>query len=259
MMGEFSERVAIITGAARGVGEAIAQRLAKGGAMVVVADLLEPEGRSVAESIDGHFLALDVTDADQWDQVAKDVRARFGSIDILVNNAGILHMGTLANTSPEIFRRVLEVNTVGPFLGIRAVATTMQEQARGAIVNVASVEALSGMNGLSAYCASKWGVRGLAKAAALELGRHGIRVNTVCPAGGNPAMFGPWLGRMAPFMDETLAYVEQRAMPGVVPIEPIAEAVSWLASDASSHCTGVDLPVDGGSTTGTWIPGFNTL
>lgn len=258
-MGEFSERVAIITGAARGVGEAIAQRLAKGGAVVVVADLLEAEGRSVAESIGGHFLALDVTDADQWDQVVKDVRARFGSIDILVNNAGILHMGTLANTSPETFRRVLEVNTVGPFLGIRAVAATMQEQARGAIVNVASVEALSGMNGLSAYCASKWGVRGLAKAAALELGRHGIRVNTVCPAGGNPAMFGPWLERMAPFMDETLAYVEQRAMPGVVPIETIAEAVSWLASDASGRCTGVDLPVDGGSMAGAWIPGFNTL
>ena len=99
----------------------------------------------------------------------------------------------------------------------------------------------------------------LAAAAALELGRDGIRVNTVCPAGGNPEMFGPFLPRMQPFFDETIAYTQQRAMPGEVPLEQIADAVAWLASDASRRCTGVDLPVDGGSTSGTWIAGFNTL
>ncbi len=258
-MSEFAGRVAIVTGAARGTGEAIAHRLARGGARVIVADLLEAEGEAVAEAVGGVFRQLDVTDAAEWGQAVEEVVHHEGALDILVNNAAILHMGTLANTSPETFRRVLDVNTVGPFLGIRAAAPAMRSAGAGAIVNVASADALVGMNGVSAYCASKWGVRGLAKAAALELGRDGIRINTVCPAGGNPAMFGPWIERMLPFIDETIAYTEQRAIPGEVPTELIAEAVAWLASDASGRCTGVDLPVDGGSTAGTWIPGFNTL
>lgn len=258
-MGEFQGRVAIVTGAARGTGEAVASRLASGGARVVVTDLLETEGMAVAEAVGGMFHRLDVTDADGWTRVVEAVIESHGGLDILVNNAGVLHMGNLANTSPETFRRVLDVNTVGPFLGIRAVTSALRERGGGAIVNVASVEALAGMNGLTAYCASKWGLRGLAKAAALELGRDGIRVNTVCPAGGNPAMFGPFLPRMQPFFDETIAYTQQRAMPGEVPLEQIADAVAWLASDASRRCTGVDLPVDGGSTSGTWIAGFNTL
>lgn len=258
-MDRFEGRVAIVTGAARGTGEAIARCLARGGAHVVVADLLEAEGAAVAEAIGGTFRALDVTDADGWTRIVDDAVRSHGALDVLVNNAAVLHMGTLANTSPDTFRRVLEVNTVGAFLGMRAVAPALRLRGGGAIVNVASTDALIGMNGLTAYCASKWGMRGLARAAALELGRDGIRVNTVCPAGGNPAMFGPWLERMVPFMDETIAYTERRAIPGEVPVELIAEAVAWLASDESGRCTGVDLPVDGGSTAGTWIAGFNTF
>ena len=115
------------------------------------------------------------------------------------------------------------------------------------------------MNGLTAYCASKFGLRGLSKAAALEIGRDGIRVNTVCPAGGNPEMYEPWMDRVSGFLDQTLAYNENRAIPGSVPIESIVDAVVFLASDASRHCTGVDLPVDGGASAGCFIPGFNTL
>lgn len=258
-MNEFEGRVAIVTGAARGTGEAIAQRLARGGARVIVADVLETEGEAVAESIGGVFRRLDVTDADAWGLAVEEITESHGGLDVLVNNAAVLHMGTLANTAPETFRRVVDVNTVGPFLGIRSAAPAMRSRGGGAIVNVASADALVGMNGVSAYCASKWGLRGLAKAAALELGRDGIRVNTVCPAGGNSAMFGPWIERMLPFIDETIAYTEDRAIPGEVPVELIAEAVAWLASDASSRCTGVDLPVDGGATAGTWMAGFNTL
>lgn len=258
-MNDFEGRIAVVTGAARGTGEAIARRLARGGARVVVTDLLEAEGAAVAESVAGTFRRLDVTDADGWDRCLDEIVAEQGGLDVLVNNAAVLHMGSLANTPPETFRRVLEVNTVGPFLGIRAAAPALRARGGGAIVNVASVDALTGMNGLSAYCASKWGLRGLAKAAALELGRDGIRVNTVCPAGGNPAMFGPWIERMVPFMEETIAYTQRRAIPGEASLEEIAEAVAWLASDASGRCTGLDLPVDGGSTAGTWMAGFNSL
>lgn len=257
-MAEFTNRVAIVTGAARGTGEAVARRLATGGARVVVTDVLESEGEAVAASIGGAFRRLDVTDAEAWQRCVDETVREHGALDVLVNNAAVLHMGALANTSPETFRKVLDVNTVGPFLGIRAAAPALREGG-GAIVNVASVDALTGMNGLSAYCASKWGLRGLARAAALELGREGIRVNTVCPAGGNPAMFGPWIERMVPFLQETIDYTQRRAIPGEVPVDRIAEAVAWLASEASAPCTGVDLPVDGGSVAGTWIAGFNTL
>jgi 3alpha(or 20beta)-hydroxysteroid dehydrogenase len=102
-------------------------------------------------------------------------------------------------------------------------------------------------------------LRGLSKAAALEVGRDGIRVNTVCPAGGNPEMYGPWMEKLGGFMEQTIAYGENRAIPGSVPVESIVDAVMFLASDASRHCTGIDLPVDGGASAGCFIPGFNTL
>lgn len=122
-----------------------------------------------------------------------------------------------------------------------------------------SIDSLLGMNGVSAYAASKWALRGLTKCAALELGRDGIRVNSVCPAGGNPAMYGPWMKQLAGFLAETRAYSANRAIPGEAPLDAIAQAVLFFASDVSSHCTGVDLPVDGGAHAGRFIPGFNTL
>jgi 3alpha(or 20beta)-hydroxysteroid dehydrogenase len=135
----------------------------------------------------------------------------------------------------------------------------MKEQGQGSIVHLCSIDGMVGMNGVSAYATSKWGMRGLAKASALELGRSGIRVNTVCPASGNPEMFGPWLEKMMPFMEETVAYSSNRAIPGDIPFEAISGAVGYLLSDMSRHVTGIDLPVDGGATAGRFIPGFNTL
>ena len=135
----------------------------------------------------------------------------------------------------------------------------MRAQGGGSIVNVGSIDGLIGMNGITAYCTSKWALRGWTKAAALELGRDGIRVNQVCPAGGNVEMYGPWMEKMIPFMDETQAYQEDRGIPGSAPLDVIADAVLFLASDASKSTTGADLPVDGGATAGTFLPGFNTL
>ena len=260
MMG-FEGKVAIVTGAARGTGAAIAARFCEMGSQVMLCDVRDDAGEEMATRLgaSASYVHSDVTDSAQWAGLVERTLDAHGGVDVLVNNAGVLHQGPIENTSESDFRKLLEVNTLGPFLGIRAVLATMRERGRGSIVNVGSIDSLAAMNGLTAYCASKFGLRGLAKAAALELGRDGIRVNTVCPAGGNPEMFEPWMDKVTSFLEQTLAYNEDRGIPGSAPIKSIVDAVVFLAGDASRHCTGIDLPVDGGATAGCFIPGFNTL
>ncbi|MCA9504827.1 MAG: SDR family oxidoreductase [Myxococcales bacterium] len=257
----LEDRIALVTGAARGVGETIARRLAEAGARVVVADRLEEEGRKVALGLgpNASFVPLDVTVETDWARAVADTLERHGRIDVLVNNAAILHMGSLENTPPDVFRRVLEVNTVGPYLGTRAVLAAMRSQGKGSIVHIASIDGLLGMNGVTAYATSKFGLRGFAKSCALELGRSGIRVNSVCPAGGNPQMYGPWLPKMASMTETLRHYGENRGIPGTVSFDAIAGAVLYLASDLSEHVTGIDLPVDGGATAGKYLDGFSSL
>lgn len=260
-MGTLEDKVVIVTGSARGVGSVLARCAAREGARVVLADLLAERGEAVAKEIGSAaiFVATDVTVEADWSRLVERTLERFGRIDGLVNNAAALHIGTLENTPPDVFRRIVEVNAVGPYLGTRAVLSSMKTQGKGSIVHVSSIDGLLGMNGITAYATSKWGVRGLAKASALELGRSGVRVNTVCPAGGNPEMFAAWQDEMAPFIEETVAYTNNRAIPGETPFEAIAGAVNYLLSDTSQHVTGIDLPVDGGASAGRFIPGFNTL
>ena len=260
-MKDLEGRVALVTGAARGTGASIARRLAELGARVVLGDVLEEEGERIAATLGEQvcYVPHDVTESEQGERLANRAIEFGGRLDVRVNNAAVLHLGTIENTPEDVLRRVLEVNTVGPYLGIRAVLPVMREQHAGSIVNVGSLDSLIGMNGITAYCTSKWGLRGLSKASAIELGRDGIRVNSVCPAGGNPEMYGPWIPQLVGFIDETRAYSEDRAIPGEVPMDYIADAVCFFASDASLCCTGVDLPVDGGAHAGRFIPGFNTL
>jgi 3alpha(or 20beta)-hydroxysteroid dehydrogenase len=255
------DRVAIVTGAARGLGAVVAEKLQAQGAKVVLADVLEDEGRETAVRLGeaASFAPLDVTCEGDWARVVSDTLAREGHIDVLVNNAGRLAMGSIEHTAPDVVRGVLDVNVLGPFLGMRAVIPAMKARRSGTIVNVSSLDGLLGMNGVAAYSASKWGLRGLTKSAALELGRDGIRVNTVCPAGGNPQMYGPWMEKLVKLIDRTRAYVENRAIPTEAPLDAIASAVVFLTSDASSHCTGIDLPVDGGAHAGHYVEGFNDL
>ena len=251
-------RCALVTGAARGVGEAIAQHMAALGATVALGDVLVDEGERAAARIGAaaFFVPLDVTDETAWGRAVDAITARTGRLDILVNNAAILHLGALEHTSAHEFRRVLDVNTVGPFLGIRAVIEPMRRAGGGAIVNIASVDALVPLNGMSAYVASKFGLRGLTKTAALELGRLGIRVNCLCPTGGNPDMTAPWWPALNRHRDELAYYNGARGMPRTSNYAELADAAVFLASDMSRFITGVDLPVDGGHTAGNWLEAF---
>ena len=257
----LEEKVSIITGAARGTGATTARRFVDEGATVIVADVLEAEGKETANELGprAEFHHLDVTDEASWAALVNDVMAKHGRIDVLVNNAAILHMGTIENTPLDVYRRVLDVNTTGAFAGIRAIIGPMKAAGSGSIVNISSVDGMHGMNATTAYSSSKFGMRGLSKSAALELGRYGIRVNTVCPGGGNPAMYAPWGAKLADLAAETAVYLQNRAIPRAASQEEIADGIVFLASDLARFITGVDLPVDGGLVAGAFIGGFQSL
>jgi 3alpha(or 20beta)-hydroxysteroid dehydrogenase len=254
----------LVTGAAQGLGEVIAGRILDLGGAVVVGDVQDDVGRTTADRLGGGalFHHLDVTDPADWDGAVGAATDAFGGLDGLVNNAGILYMGPLEEMEPEQARRVIDVNLVGPMLGIRAVTPALRANGGGSIVNVASIAALEGMNSTVAYASSKWGIRGLTRGSAIELGRDSIRVNTVCPGMGNPDMPTPFLARFD--LERYLA-----SMPVIpyaeggrsrnVDVHDVAEMVVWLLSDAARGCTGADFTVDAGWTAGTYsagLPGF---
>jgi 3alpha(or 20beta)-hydroxysteroid dehydrogenase len=255
-MGRVEGKVAIVTGAARGTGEQTARLLVEEGARVMIADVLEDEGRAVAAELaeGAHFERLDVTDEASWANVVEQTEARFGAPTVLVNNAGLLHMQALVETSAADVERLWRVNQLGPFLGMKAVARVMQRAGGGSIVNVASVDGLSSKNGICAYAPTKWGLRGLTRVAALELGQMGIRVNVVCPEAGGPGMRRPYTPDAIEPLD-TLAFTHDviphnRVRPGLEIIRDIARMILFLASDESLSCTGADYPVDAGWTAG---------
>src|SRR5262245_11313803 len=260
-MGRFDGRVAIVTGAARGTGEATARRFAAEGAAVILGDVRDELGEGVAKDLGGsaRYLHLDVSREADWERAMAEVMRGFGRLDVLVNNAAILHLGPIARTSLETWNQVVAVNQTGPFLGIRAAIAPMRATGGGSIVNIAWIDGLEGMNGVSAYAATKWALRGLSRCAALELGRFGIRVNTVCPAGGNDEMSAPF---RPPGVDAA-GFVENRAIPRRAELREIAAMILFLCSDEAAFCTGGDYAVDGGHTGATvgrgspnsWAPG----
>jgi len=268
-MGRLEGKVAIVTGAARGMGEAEARLFAAEGARVVVADILDDEGGAVAAAIGDAavFAHLDVTDEDGWRDVVATATSRFGVPDVLVNNAGILRVTPILTADLDDVRRVIEVNLMGAFLGVRAVGAAMVGAGRGSIVNVSSTAGLVGQSTIAAYVASKWGVRGFTKAAALELGHLGVRVNSIHPGGTTTAMLGvhdfpamqepPAPGTTS--SDPAVAAVD--AMVARVPLRragrpiEVARMALFLASDEASYCTGMEFVVDGGSVAGLEIEG----
>lgn len=260
-MARLSELGVLITGGAQGLGEAIGRRLLSEGARVVLADVNEESGIALAESLGERceFVALDVRSETSWATAVADAAAAIGPINGLVNNAGVFWMGPLVDMPVEKAEQVLDVNLLGPLLGTRAIAPVMAESGGGSIVNIASIDGLKSMNSIAAYSASKWGLRGLTRAAALELGRDGIRVNAVCPSTGNPQISAPFVDqmdfeRLAPVVPQSVLADGDQIRD--VTMGDIASMVVFLMSDDSATCTGADFVVDAGWTAGEHLPGL---
>ncbi|TCO46681.1 glucose 1-dehydrogenase [Actinocrispum wychmicini] len=240
-------KVALVTGAARGQGAAIARRFVQEGARVTIADIRDELGKELAAELgdDAIYRRLDVASEEDWTAAVDATLAAFGRLTVLVNNAGILKFGSIVDTTLADYEQVIRVNQTGTFLGMRAVIPAMTEAGGGSIINVSSVEGLAGSAHLTAYAASKFAVRGMTKCAALELGRLNIRVNSVHPGAIDTQMAGDAIGGI----DIDMSKVGKRVagLRRVGQPEEIANLQVFLASDESSYSTGAEFVADGGA------------
>lgn len=237
-MGRVDGKVVLISGGARNIGGASARMLVAEGARVVIGDLLDEEGAALAEELGeaARYVHLDVTSEEEWADAVAFTLAEFGRLDVLFNNAGIFNGGALQHYKRELWQEMLDVNLTGAFFGMKAATEALIAAGGGSIINTSSIEGLRGTPWAHGYVASKWGLRGLTKSAAMELAPHGIRVNSLHP------------GRIStPATDQ---------MPeDLIPIplgrpgrpEEVATFVVFLASDESSFTTGSEFTMDGGT------------
>lgn len=252
--GRLDGKVALISGAARGMGAEEARLFAAEGARVVIGDVLDAELKDLATELGDAALAvsLDVTDEDAWLAAVAATRDAFGRLDVLVNNAGILGIPLpLAMTPVEQYRRVIEVNQVGVFLGMKSVVGAMAESGGGSIINISSIDGLLGQTAMIPYVSSKFAVRGMTKTAAQELGMLGIRVNSVHPGYIDTYMLSP---ENVGIDLKTMYHFENVPAGRVGRPDDVAKVVLFLASDDSAYCTGSEFVVDGGLTSGVPIP-----
>ncbi|GAA2678292.1 glucose 1-dehydrogenase [Nonomuraea recticatena] len=246
-MGLLDGKVALITGGARGMGEAHVRLFLEEGARVVFGDVLDDEGKALAEETGATYVRHDVRSEAEWGRAVATAVETYGKLDVLVNNAGIIKFRRIAEMPLEDFGQVIDVNLKGTWLGVKSVIEPMKGAGRGAIVNISSIEGFIGAAGLSAYAASKFGVRGVTKAAARELAPFKIRVNSVHPGAINTSMAtDPDL--MAEVDGE--AFVNSMVIKRFAKPVEVSHVVAFLASDRSSYCTGSEFTVDGGLLTG---------
>jgi 3alpha(or 20beta)-hydroxysteroid dehydrogenase len=241
MANELEGKVAIITGASRGLGAETARLFAREGARVLLADVLDTPGERVADEIGEHalYVHLDVTREEDWLAAIARAEHEFGRLDILVNNAAILGLGLLEDTSLEDYDQVIRVNQVGPFLGMKCAIPAMRRAGGGSIVNISSVAGLHGYETGVCYTSSKFAVRGMTKVAALELGQYDIRVNAVLPGAMQTGMAA----------DDDITELPFPLGRISMPLE-VANLILWLGSQKSSYCTGADFLIDGGALAG---------
>ena len=242
-MARLQDKVIIITGAAQGMGETHARLCMEEGAKVVLTDINSEKGDALAKELGDNalFIKHDVTDEDDWVQVVKATQEKFGQIDVLVNNAGITTHKSILDTSVADYRKILEINQVSVFLGMKAVIPTMKAAKKGSIINISSINGLVG--GAIGYTESKFAVRGMTKVAALECAPQGNRVNSI-----HPGVIATPMIMQGDSKDAVEAFAKNILMRRVAQPEEVIGMVLFLASDDSSYSTGSELIVDGGLT-----------
>lgn len=248
-MKRLEGKVAIVTGGARGMGEATVRLFVEHGAKVIIGDVLDDLGEALAQELgdDARFVHQDVSKEADWEAAVTAAQA-FGPLNVLVNNAGIMRMMSITDTSVEDYMQIMQVNQLGTFLGIRSVVEPMKAAGGGSIINISSVDGLHSSAGLSAYSSTKWAVRGLTKNAAIELGQYGIRVNSVHPGGIYTEMGGAGVMSEEEF---NKGYYAEFPLPRVGKPEEVAYVSLFLAADEATYSTGSEFIADGG-----WIAGM---
>jgi NAD(P)-dependent dehydrogenase (short-subunit alcohol dehydrogenase family) len=249
MAGILDSKVALITGAGSGIGRATAKIFAREGARLVLVDVVEKGGQETLQMVkelgaEAIFRKADVSKSVDVDGAVADAVAAYGRLDCAFNNAGIGGAGRLTHEySEEEWNRVISINLTGVWLCMKAEITQMLKQGGGAIVNTSSIMGLTGAIRVPAYTAAKHGVAGLTKAAALEYGRHRIRINAVCPA---PIYTALLMSGFEKRPDIEQRYIRSEPMKRLGQPEEVGEVVAWLCSDRASYVTGLPMPVDGG-------------
>lgn len=260
-MSEFSMtrmagKTAIVTGGSRGMGEATVRAFVENGAKVVIADILEEEGESLAKELGDAviFRKLDVRDKDNWDAVVAAAND-LGKLQVLVNNAAIMEADNIMDMTEEKFMRIVSINQLGPFLGMQAVFPSLKDNGGGSIINISSIDGLVAKNGLIAYSGTKWAVRGMTKVAAIEMGKYGIRVNSVHPGG----IYTHMHGKDFMTVEQANESYTELPIPRVGHPHEVAAVTLFLATDEASFSTGSEFKAEGGWSAGVKQSGLPDL